>query len=126
MSDKKSRLSELEEAIRAASAFLPDNYRVWRPCQNCGEDSSMWCNAKYCQVCAQERAKEANRRAQQKRRRRDTRQRQEAAGLIKNPGFFSILQADCAHCGQPFKPERSTARYCGARCRVAAHRARSS
>src|SRR5262245_32696017 len=30
----------------------------------------------------------------------------------------------CQHCGQSFTPERSTARYCGARCRVAAHRAK--
>jgi hypothetical protein len=30
----------------------------------------------------------------------------------------------CSHCGQPFTPERSTARYCSTRCRVAFHRAK--
>jgi hypothetical protein len=30
----------------------------------------------------------------------------------------------CAGCGFQFRPERSTARFCSARCRVAAHRAR--
>ena len=29
----------------------------------------------------------------------------------------------CDHCGATFTPERSTARYCSTRCRVAAHRA---
>jgi hypothetical protein len=29
----------------------------------------------------------------------------------------------CAHCGEQFTPKRSDARYCSARCRVAAHRA---
>jgi hypothetical protein len=29
----------------------------------------------------------------------------------------------CAHCGEPFTPARSDARYCSGRCRVAAHRA---
>jgi hypothetical protein len=28
----------------------------------------------------------------------------------------------CGHCGQVFQPERTTARYCSTRCRVAAHR----
>jgi hypothetical protein len=28
----------------------------------------------------------------------------------------------CAQCGEPFKPKRKTARYCGGACRVAAHR----
>jgi hypothetical protein len=32
----------------------------------------------------------------------------------------------CAHCGERFTPERSTGRYCGARCRVAAHRANAT
>jgi hypothetical protein len=27
----------------------------------------------------------------------------------------------CAECGERFTPQRSTARYCSARCRVAAH-----
>jgi hypothetical protein len=30
----------------------------------------------------------------------------------------------CDRCGGRFTPERSTGRYCGARCRVAAHRAK--
>ena len=34
--------------------------------------------------------------------------------------------ATCAQCGVDFQPERATAIYCSARCRVAAHRAKSS
>jgi hypothetical protein len=30
----------------------------------------------------------------------------------------------CAHCGNPFAPTRSDARFCSGRCRTAAHRAR--
>jgi hypothetical protein len=29
----------------------------------------------------------------------------------------------CAHCGEPFIPARSDARFCGGRCRIAHHRA---
>jgi hypothetical protein len=32
----------------------------------------------------------------------------------------------CRHCGLPFTPGRSDARYCSVRCRVAAHRTRRS
>lgn len=28
----------------------------------------------------------------------------------------------CAHCGETFLPQRSTAQFCSTRCRVAAHR----
>jgi hypothetical protein len=30
----------------------------------------------------------------------------------------------CGHCGETFQPERTTARYCSTRCRVAANRAK--
>jgi hypothetical protein len=30
----------------------------------------------------------------------------------------------CAYCGQPFDPERDSARYCSSSCRSAAHRLR--
>jgi hypothetical protein len=32
----------------------------------------------------------------------------------------------CAQCNERFTPRRSTARYCSARCRVAAHRAQEA
>ena len=31
----------------------------------------------------------------------------------------------CSHCGSQFRPQRSTARFCSPRCRVAAQRARN-
>jgi hypothetical protein len=34
------------------------------------------------------------------------------------------MSATCLACGSPFKPQRSTARFCKPRCRVAAQRAR--
>src|SRR5262245_56757715 len=35
------------------------------------------------------------------------------------------MSVTCFACGSPFKPQRSTARFCGARCRVAAQRTRN-
>ena len=32
----------------------------------------------------------------------------------------------CAHCGEPYTPQRAGGLYCSARCRVAAHRAKAS
>ena len=34
------------------------------------------------------------------------------------------MSAACSACGAPFRPQRSTARFCSPRCRVAAQRAR--
>jgi len=33
------------------------------------------------------------------------------------------MTRDCQHCGQSFTPQRSTAKFCSAACRAAAHRA---
>jgi hypothetical protein len=80
---------------------------------------------KRCRMCVAERAAEANRAYQRKRRRRETLQRKEAAGHLQGKGFFRFaVMVPCAHCGEKFKPQRTTARYCSARCRVAAHRAK--
>jgi hypothetical protein len=121
MTDKESRLRELEEELkrRAGSHPMP-----LRKCPGCKQRKPMRWSVLYCTDCRTERAKEANRRAQRKRRQRETYQRREAAGLVKRSKSFYTLQATCAHCGQPFTPERSSARYCSARCRVAAHRAK--
>src|SRR5262245_48445550 len=35
------------------------------------------------------------------------------------------MSATCLACGSPFKPQRSTARFCSSRCRVAAQRTRN-
>jgi len=35
------------------------------------------------------------------------------------------MSATCLACGSPFKPQRSTARFCSSRCRVAAQRIRN-
>ena len=35
------------------------------------------------------------------------------------------LKVDCEHCGTPFTAQRSTARYCSAKCRVAASRSKA-
>jgi hypothetical protein len=52
-----------------------------------------------------------------------TRQRERrhlAAGLATATG--KPIKRKCQQCGQPFTPQRSTARFCSASCRVAHHR----
>jgi hypothetical protein len=46
---------------------------------------------------------------------------------IKGTGIFRVqvpLRVACAHCGVEFQPERTTARFCSPRCRVAFNRAK--
>jgi hypothetical protein len=125
MNDRKSRLESLEAMIADMAAFLP--HEVEKVCADCGVEYSMKPCARYCEECAAWRRGLANRMQQQRRRRREKRQRQIAAGLLKGTSFFSILVSiPCAHCGDPFKPQRTTGRYCSTRCRVAAHRARKA
>lgn len=49
------------------------------------------------------------------------------APIVTVPPIEPIGAARCANpgCARPFRPARSDARYCSARCRVAAHRART-
>ena len=54
---------------------------------------------------------------------------QEFAGLprraVRRHRGGRPMSATCLACGSPFKPQRSTARFCGPRCRVAAQRTRN-
>src|SRR5215831_15762580 len=54
---------------------------------------------------------------------------QELAGLsrraVRRHSGGRPMSATCLACGSPFKPQRSTARFCGPRCRVAAQRTRN-
>jgi hypothetical protein len=89
-----------------------------RKCQNYRKEMLLQNpHTRYCSDCAARRQAEANRRAQQWRRYWEKQRRHEAAGLVQ--GALA-----CAHCGKEFHPRRSSGRYCGVRCRVAAHRAR--
>jgi hypothetical protein len=80
-------------------------------------------NARMCGACYALRQAQANRANQRKRRQWEKRKRHLAAGLLqKNAYFVMAAEIRCAHCGEPFRPQRSSARYCSVRCRVAAHR----
>jgi hypothetical protein len=65
---------------------------------------------KPCAACKVERKRAKHREFSRSYRRRH--------GLVQSFGIES-----CSHCGEVFSPKRSTARFCSARCRVAAHRA---
>jgi hypothetical protein len=108
MSDRAEKLRALEEKIQSLSAR---NAKGYTP-------------ALRLRTQVTERAAEANRVYQRKRRRKETLQRKEAAGHIRVSGFFALVTGTCTHCGESFHPKRSSARYCSTRCRVAAHRAK--
>jgi hypothetical protein len=96
-----------------------------KKCVRCGEHYLGFGRGRYCGSCRRARIAEARRRYQRKCRQRETALRKEAAGHILGTGDFRIVRkVRCAHCGKPFKPQRTTARYCGTRCRVAAHRSK--
>jgi hypothetical protein len=108
MSDKRERLHELEEAIKAIAPFLPGRRRP-PPAPE-----------------VIERQRERRREAQRRRRRLP-------AGLIETKllagGKFRMdfpVKRKCEHCGTEFKPKRTTARFCCAKCRVYASRAKAA
>jgi hypothetical protein len=78
------------------------NRKACRTCEGqflgCGDE---WAAPFYCSVGCKTKAR---------------RQRRAEAREPKKP-------VKCAECGERFTPQRSTARYCSPRCRVAAHRA---
>ena len=84
----------------------------WRPCDQCGQlharrvliSGTMKCTD--C-VAANERKASAKSSADYRTRNRQPKQ-----------------PVTCSHCGKSFMPQRSTATFCTAKCRVAAHRAK--
>ena len=87
-----------------------------QPCQSCSADMlrdplrRSW-QADHCQRCLREIKRASNRKSAKTYRINN--------GMVKTPLFV-----DCAHCGERFAPKRSTATFCTAKCRVAAHRAK--
>jgi hypothetical protein len=115
--DGESRLHALENALRAMFGVKD------RACPACGQTAPLRPASRMCRDCYARRQAEANRAYQRKRRRRERCRRRLAAGLVKVAGASLVeMQTGCAHCGTPFRPQRTTGRYCSTRCRVAAHR----
>lgn len=84
-----------------------DHYLAnWQVCRVCAEQFRQNMKSPAAFVCSDRCARDlANQQA---------RDRREAAGANSMKW--------CAHCGEMFGPARSDARFCGVRCRVAAHR----
>jgi hypothetical protein len=125
--DRRATLRSLEAAIeRAFEAYqlrqMDAGYLVWVYCEDCGEPEVRGKRATRCRECQRKHARELRGRRQRDRR-------AVAAGLVEyqNTDFFRLMvpvRAPCRHCGTPFLRQRTTARYCSTRCRVAAHRGR--
>jgi hypothetical protein len=131
-------LTELQEGWRryelraeklAALRAARNNQRgMWRdrPCVDCGVVMRLHKRYPRCPDCKRQRHLEAMRRAQKRRRWRVLRDR----GLMTGTGTYDCLTflkrkpVRCAHCKEKFVPQRTTGRFCSAKCRVAAHRRR--
>jgi hypothetical protein len=99
-------------------------YRLER-CPRCRRQCLLSSRSPYCADCLRQHQAEANRASRRQRRQEETLRRRLTAGLVRpsQEGLVPCAIA-CARCGQPFRPERTTGRYCSTRCRVAAHRAK--
>jgi hypothetical protein len=114
---EQTDLQKAWKALELAFKAMSGSPTCLRRCAGCGVKVrlSIYAPCRYCRECAARRKAEANRRAQRRRRYWEKRVRHKAAGLVE--GTLA-----CAHCGKRFRPQRSSARYCSTRCRVAAHR----
>jgi hypothetical protein len=133
-----SRLKELEEAIRleaesvcdaikAAAPFLPrfrggGAHSDWRVCVDCGTEEEMSVKTHRCKACRAKRDRE-----RQTDRQRERRRLKSGLWQLKRVGQLPITQLQpvkrpCEHCGEPFIPQRTTARFCSTKCRVYHHR----
>ena len=103
-------MDELDEIAHALHAAMADvTYSL--TCQDCGKVFNVVClirepRAARCALCA---------RARQNELRRERRK-------LERISAMSTQVPRCAHCGLPFLNQRSTARFCSTRCRVAHHR----
>jgi hypothetical protein len=106
-------------------------------CRQCGGPRSVGRHGRttrdktrLCEACYRERLRAQWREAQWRARQRATARRQVAAGMLRevNGGLSPLVRTagvGCRHCGGAFTPERTSARFCSPKCRVAAHRARA-
>jgi hypothetical protein len=117
---REARLRELEGGLhRGRRSVKSHDCRVC--CPDCGKVEVRGVGARRCRECADRHARERRVDAQRTRRLL-------AAGLVERQacGVISLLapvKGVCAQCGAEFERRRTTARYCSAKCRVAAHRA---
>ena len=87
-------------------------------CPNCGHDAANLCSTdsliqRCCKNCRLDHERAMTRNAAKRRRR--------AKGEVTTPSVKA-----CVVCGTDFEPKRSTAKFCSTKCRVSAHRSKSS
>ena len=132
--DDAGRPRDAEDALRRLAALFPRRPSWYvKPvrCEDCGKVERRGVTAVRCGACAARRARE-----RQTYRQRLARHLK--AGLVaRNPAAGPVVRRErgivlpveavkgrCEHCDQEFERLRTTARFCSARCRMAAHRAK--
>jgi hypothetical protein len=123
--DRRERLGGLERAIRAAVEAHQFQQQcqgilIWVYCEDCYEPELRGKRATRCRACQEKYTRERRCYQQWQRRRL-------ASGLLvrKDTDVLRLVGTaprTCGHCGGEFLPEHTTARYCSAKCRMAAHR----
>jgi hypothetical protein len=107
-----------------------------KTCKDCGTHTRIPYAGRHCFLCRELRRREDNRQNQRLRRAlvRDCRRHQAGLCVLETitVGAFTVdrlavvdlavVDVPCQRCGIPFRPRRTTARYCSDKCRVAAHR----
>ena len=118
-------MSELKNMEAGIQAWIAQRryYKVRRIiCASCGKKEERGNATELCSACALERRRQRRRAAQQERR-----GLQSGRYIRQTQGIFRVLvpkRQRCVHCGREFLPERSTARFCSTRCRVALYRSK--
>jgi hypothetical protein len=116
-------LAARQDGARRRAQWLERMHAVLT-CPECGTEERRDIRSSRCTACQKQRRRERRREAQQRRRQ----YKAAAAGdRVKTTEFFQFiipLEVSCRQCGKRFAPQRTSAQYCSARCRVAAWRER--
>jgi protein-arginine kinase activator protein McsA len=115
-------------AIHAASQAAYDACMYVRRECPCGTVERMHVLSTLCGECRRKRRAEQNRESQRRRRSREVVYRLLKAGAMvletHDDAVYAVSSpVPCQLCQRPFRPRRSTGRFCSARCRVAWNRA---
>jgi hypothetical protein len=124
-----------QEELRRKARAMPESFGTSEPrfhwlfrrlkCPRCGVREQRGFTANLCRECQASATKARRRETQQLRR---GVQAGRLRGYTEDVMFYGKGKIDdplpftCGHCGTVFYPQRSSARYCSTKCRVAAHR----
>jgi protein-arginine kinase activator protein McsA len=125
--DLKHQAARIAKTWATGQAAYDACMYVRRECP-CGTVERMHVLSQLCGECRRKRRAEQNRESQRRRRSREAMQRRLKAGVMvletHDDAVYAVSSpVPCQLCQRPFRPRRSTGRFCSSRCRVAWNRA---